>query len=73
MVMMLMLMMMTIMTMTMMMMLLMMIIMMMMNLSIIIFKSGNGVVHLPPVHKGGSPVGAIIGRQLVIIDGNEKR
>ena len=59
--------------MTMMMMLLMMIIMMMMNLSIIIFKSGNGVVHLPPVHKGGSPVGAIIGRQLVIIDGNEKR
>ena len=59
--------------MTMMMMLLMMIIMMMVNLSIIIFKSGNGVVHLPPVHKGGSPVGAIIGRQLVIIDGNEKR
>ena len=59
--------------MTMMMMLLVMIIMMMMNLSIIIFKSGNGVVHLPPVHKGGSPVGAIIGRQLVIIDGNEKR
>ena len=44
-----------------------------MNLSIIIFKSGNRVVHLPPVHEGGSPVGAIIGRQLVIIDGNEKR
>ena len=59
--------------MVMMLMLTMMIVIMMMNLSIIIFKSGNGVVHLPPVHKGGSPVGAIIGRQLVIIDGNEKR
>ena len=34
------------------------------HLGIVVLKSWDGVVHLPPVHQSGSPVGTVVGRKL---------
>ena len=55
------------MTMIVMIMIMLMMAIMIFHLSIIILKSRNGVVHFVPVHQGGSPISAVIGRKLVMI------